>query len=403
MRAPRLSLAARLLLLGLGALAALLLAELGLRIYGTLRAPPTMGAGDDGALRLLCVGDSFAYGLGAEDGRGPCEHLEAQLEEAGWPGGVAAYNRAVPGFNSSQAADALPAALDEAQPDVVVITVGHNNGWNFAGLHLDPGEGGAGLRALRHLGELRLVKLAQLLVRYDAGREPVVEPVVDPAVQGWFDRQNRAAKAEKRAAERARHTAFLQEHPDDVFTMVVLAELAREEGDPESEARWRHRAETLDAQAARRAQDGLRRVERWHRDNARDGIERHLIGSDAARAELYQHLGGDEATLDDQQALLEQVLRRDLASMVATVRARGSIPIVSGYPGDKPANRVLEAQAAALQVAWVDQRASFDALLARDGDPGRWFVPDGHCTSEGYAHIAQNLAPLVRQAGAGLP
>jgi lysophospholipase L1-like esterase len=394
------SLAARLLLLGAGVLVAALLAEGGLRIYGAFIAPQARAPGDEGALRVLCVGDSFAYGLGAEDGRGPCEQLEAILEERGHPGGVAAYNRAVPGFNSSQTAAALAAALDEARPDVVVLTVGHNNGWNFAGLNLEEGEGSAGLRLLRALGELRLVKLAQLLLRYDRG-DP--EPAPDPEVQAWFDRQNRMAKATKRETERERWRSFLDEHPDDVFAMIVLAELAREDGNRELEAAWRREAQARDPAAAERALQGLQRVERWHREQAREGVEPHLIGAQASKADLFRRLGGDEATLEDQRALLDAVLRRDLAAMVAQARDRGAAVIVSGYPGEKPANEVLRESAGELGIPYVDQQASFDALLAREGDPGRWFVLDGHCTSAGYGRIAENLAPSVAEIAEKAP
>ncbi len=390
---PRAATARAALLLG-GLALGLGLAEAGLRLYGALRMPEVRAPGDQGGLRILCMGDSFAYGLGSEDQRGPCEHLEALLEERAGPDAVAAFNRAVPGFNSSQAADALGDALAEAQPQLLVVTVGHNNGWNFAGLHLDEGEGGAGLRISRGLGGLRLVKLAQLLLRYD--RTPQVDPPTaqDPAVTAWYDRQNRASKIVKLEGERERLQTFLAQHPDDVFSLVQLSDLSKGAGDPAEAQRLLDRAQALDPQAVARARAGLRQVDGWHERNRSHGQESHLVGGEASRADLYRALG-EQRSLEDQRQLLDRVLQRDLEAMATQARAMGAEVIFSGYPGDKPANLPLRAAAEALGLHFVDQQASFEAALARDGDPGHWFVLDGHCTSAGYRRVAENLLPFA--------
>jgi len=356
-----------------GLLTGLAAAEAVLRWYAALRDPQIPAASDGGALRILCLGDSFAYGLGAEDGRGPCEHLEELLEARWGPDTVAVFNRAVPGFNSSQTLDALPAALAEARPALVLVTVGHNNGWNFAGLHLPDGEAGPLLRLQRALGTLRLVRALQLWRGYDRAQPAAPQPA-DPAAEAWLDRLNREAKARKFAAERSELTALYAAHPDDVWTLVKLAALAREAGDREEERRWLELA-----QAA----------------NARLGVEGHLVGREASRRALFAAVGG--GTLDQQRQVVDGVLRRDLADLVAQARRTGAAVVFSGYPGDKPANAVLAAQADALVVPFVDQHAAFAALLAAEGDPGRWFVLDGHCTSAGYRRVAEALVPEVER------
>ncbi|MFH1462837.1 MAG: GDSL-type esterase/lipase family protein [Pseudomonadota bacterium] len=369
-----------------GLLLALSLAEVGLRAYGWWRAPRVHPAGDDGAFHVLCIGDSFAYGLGSEDGRGPCEHLEDLLEAEGIA--ASATNRAVPGFNSSQADDALPAALIEARPDLVVVTVGHNNGWNFAGLHVDEGQGGLGVRLRCAFGSLRLVKLAEFWLQYDDG-----------AAKGWLDELNREAKAGKRDGERAQLRAFHEAHPADVWTMVKLADLAREDGDRQEEGRWMEAARAADPTAVERALQGLRRVEGWHAQNASHGVESHLDGLESSRLALFHRLG--QASLAEQQGFVQAVLRRDLDDIVARARAAGAVVVISGYPADKPANAVLAEEAAALGVPFVDQHADLAAQVARDGDPGHWFVLDGHCTSAGYRRVAENLLPVARAAAQG--
>jgi lysophospholipase L1-like esterase len=364
-----------------GLVVALALAEGGLRLYGWWRAPKVHPAGDDGAFHVLCLGDSFAYGLGTEDGRSPCEHLEDLLEREGVA--TSAFNRAVPGFNSSQAADALPAALMEARPELVVVTVGHNNGWNFAGLHLDEGEGGSVARLRRVFGSLRLVRLLEFWFLYD-----------DPATEAWLDQVNREARAGKSETERQELLAFHEAHPGDVWTMVKLAGLAREGGEPREERRWMDQARAVDPAAVEAALAGLHRVDAWHEENARHGTERHLVGREVSRQALFHRLG--QASLAEQQDFVHAILRRDLADIVTRAQAAGAVVLISGYPSDKPANAVLADEAAKLGVPFVDQHADFDAQIARDGDPGRWFVLDGHCTSAGYRRVAENLVPFAR-------
>jgi hypothetical protein len=137
-------------------------------------------------------------------------------------------------------------------------------------------------------------------------------------------------------------------------------------------------------------------VDSWHARNASHGGEPHLVGREASGRALYHRLG--QASLAELQDFAHAVLRRDLTDIVGRSQAAGAAVIFSGYPSDKPANSVLAAAAEALHVPFVDQQADFSAELERDGDPGRWFVLDSHCTSAGYRRVVENLLPSARPA-----
>jgi len=95
-----------------------------------LVAPVPATAVPDGARVVVCVGDSFTFGLGATapDASYPAV-LEARLrseQDAAW----VTVNRGYPGRNSREAVIALQRALTTMQPEFVCIVVGVNDAWS---------------------------------------------------------------------------------------------------------------------------------------------------------------------------------------------------------------------------------------------------------------------------------
>ncbi len=382
----------RVVLILLGLSLALVVAELGLRIAAREHArTPERGRGSE-AFDLLCVGDSFTFGLGSEDERGYPEHLQELLDERWGPGAATVHNRGRPGQNSSQAADAFADQLAAIQPELVVILVGHNNGWNYNDLHLDPGEslGAAGL-----LGRSRVVRLLRLAVAWDLDERR--GPALDEADAAWFRWQQERDKQLKRARERAHWAMILDQHPDDVLALLRLADLS----EPAERQALLARARRHDAAAVERLEASQRAIEAWHAEQERRGAADYLDRGPGSQARLFSSLGGSpdeapEARYERQQAMLVEVLRRDLRAMAQAARDAGAAVVLMGYPTPtKQASPILEELAAELDVPFVDQQARFDALLAQGHPLAELFVLDGHCTSEGYRQMAEGLLPEV--------
>ena len=403
MARPVRRLVGRLILLLVGVLVALCLAEAALRLAGPLIAPAVKAPTDAAGWRVLCVGDSFVYGLGSEDGRGMCEHLQEMLNER-WGVGVASvHNEGVPGFNSSQAADRLEGWLVTYDPQVLVLLVGHNNSWNFNDLHLEAVGGASDMGLARELGRLRLVRLLRLVTRYRSQPEET-EPSADPQIEAWSHAARKAVKKDKSRLEALALEQRLAEHPDDVYSMLRLA-LAREAmGDQAAADALRLQARQTDAAAVATLEAAQRRIEQFHQQQSERGEDAHLHENAVSDAALRNAIGDQvppEQLAGEQRRVLDAVLRADLAAMAAQAQAqaRGSSVILSGYPGYKTANEVLATSAAELGLPFVDQRAAFEERTSGADDLSHWFVLDGHCTSAGYRIMGENLLPALLPLG----
>ncbi|MEM7199155.1 MAG: GDSL-type esterase/lipase family protein [Planctomycetota bacterium] len=88
------------------------------------------GAGSDDARVILCVGDSYTWGLGATDASGSYpQQLAARLQEAGH-GDWTVVNGGWPGTNSNGLVAALGEKLAQNRPDIVCLLVGANDAWS---------------------------------------------------------------------------------------------------------------------------------------------------------------------------------------------------------------------------------------------------------------------------------
>lgn len=397
------SILSRLLLLIGGVAVALVLAEVSLWVAGPFIAPPARAPADAAGWRVLCVGDSFVYGLGSEDGLGMCEHLQVLLDEQWGPGVASVHNEGVPGFNSSQAADRLVVWLEGYDPDVVLLLVGHNNSWNFNDLHLGLVEGGQGMGAARALGKLRLVRLLRLVTRYDQDSEASgAAGSADPALEAWSHAARKANKQAKFGREIRILEARLADHPGDVYTMLRLAQAREAAGDQAGADALRDQARGVDPDAVAALEDAQRRVERFHHEQAERGEDAYLRESAAADAALRGVIGdrdSPEQLADEQRRVLYGVLQADLAAMASQARDQGAAVVLAGYPQHKPANEFISAAAAEIEVPYVDHQADFERRLAGHDDLSPWFLLDSHCTSAGYRIMAENLLPVLLPLG----
>ncbi|MFO1055081.1 MAG: GDSL-type esterase/lipase family protein [Planctomycetota bacterium] len=82
----------------------------------------------EGRNRVLCVGDSFTFGLGAPPERGYPQQLEQALKADGFD--VAVVNGGKPGQDSADVLRRLSAQIATVKPTQVLVLVGYNDRWS---------------------------------------------------------------------------------------------------------------------------------------------------------------------------------------------------------------------------------------------------------------------------------
>ncbi|NLO91425.1 MAG: hypothetical protein GX410_05475 [Elusimicrobia bacterium] len=156
-------------------LAAALMAEGALRLPGLF----AYRHGVSGRGRaVLCAGDSFVWGIG---GRSFPGQLQQILDSRYGAGTFSVINAGVPGSNSAQMLQKLPAQLERYKPEFVIALTGRNNLWNKS----RPGVGGD-----YWLDSLRITRFFRVLGadRERARLSGVCEPDTEPEGVGDFDR-----------------------------------------------------------------------------------------------------------------------------------------------------------------------------------------------------------------------
>lgn len=93
---------------------------------------PKPSAITNSALRIVCLGDSFTYGLGASTENSYPVYLEKLFNQNTLAATV--INKGLPGLNSSKLANNLDDILKKYNPNIALIMIGVNDCWNFEGV-----------------------------------------------------------------------------------------------------------------------------------------------------------------------------------------------------------------------------------------------------------------------------
>jgi len=125
----------------LGCLAIIFFLEIGLWITGVIHLKRTFGERrlnynqDKGVYTILCLGDSFTYGIGAISEKSYPKQLEYMLWKRFPEKRILVVNGGMPTYNTAQILHDLPSNIKSVNPNLIILLAGDANSWNFWGYH----------------------------------------------------------------------------------------------------------------------------------------------------------------------------------------------------------------------------------------------------------------------------
>lgn len=383
----------------IGIVVSLLILEIGIRVYGTILEKrdgslPNHGADD---IRILCLGDSFVYGIGA----GARQSFPAQLENIlnAQPGGKVyrVVNQGFPGDTSRQVLGKLRDSIGKVNPQIVVLLCGGANFWKagyVAPIDYFP--------ITDKLWGLAVVRFARLLFVNLHEREHISleKHSSDPNDPGSADTDNTAQKelsgvysllsmgnsaaalellqrkisGHPSGSELNEAAGILYEH-DRIYDKAVSSFLKSIETAP-------FRRENL-------AWAYLFYIAELTGDH--DLYLRVCALLPPSQRQSY----ASPAFADAKKRAIIDAMEADYSEMIRVCR-KGNIPVVMlDYPrAATPVNPYLKVIAGRNCVPLVLNDVSFSAMMSMS-DRVEYFSDDGHCNARGYQMMARNIARYI--------
>ncbi len=143
---------------------------------------------------VLCLGDSYTYGMGASEGMDYPSQLERLLNDGADPPHTIVINAGRGSANSTMVREILEKYLQHIRPDMVTVMVGGANYWDYYGLGSFRGDTSRRRRVLSLLQTSRVVRLVSHALHSMEGAftsELGPEVMADsyPLTMRWMSRQ----------------------------------------------------------------------------------------------------------------------------------------------------------------------------------------------------------------------
>jgi len=418
-------LARRAIAFAAGTVMVLTLLEVSLRILGACYAKASVSDRRQGGdFRILCVGDSVTFGLGAPRDQSYPAQLERLLNRTYTNRQFVVINRGRPGMNSWELRQALSQQIAETAPDVVMLLAGGANLWNFKGHGDSRVHSGPRMRWGEILQKSSVYQLIALVVRESRNTPPLhaVEKVDQTVLlpdRPWADPYN-ATNAIREKEEQQCLLLFNQGcqrmWTKDYTEAVICFEQAISEypslPDGYIGLGWTYYHQGAFDNAIRWFKQGVARDDP-NDGNCYDGIvqsflatERYPDAIDFFRAEAHR----SQQAVDLLRAFnlrkngllsdgyMDEWLTRDLKSILETCRREDVQLVVQTYPSAVSPNHQLRSLALRNGLPIADHCRCFMSFLeSQEMDPNELFVPDGHPNAKGYGLMAMTACETLDQ------
>ncbi|MBN1586943.1 MAG: hypothetical protein JW937_05870 [Candidatus Omnitrophica bacterium] len=404
------------LLLGAGLL------EAGLWAAGAvLRVAYHSGKGPAGAqTKILCVGDSFTFGVGAPWGQAYPNYLETMLREqapAGLQDEIRVYNAGIPGMSSWELREKLDNLLDRIHPQIVLVLIGSNNSRKT--------------RERNNWSAWKILKISRVLkagfeeasVLLRKRSESAKLQRTDPSnpmlpdlerLEEWTRRNPDWIEAQVelgwvfcslgKLQESARvYDAVLLDNPENLFALIGRGRVAVAQGDLPLARSFQKKIKRVVGEEFPLSEDlAYLSAQVGDRDYAEQIFRACLAaspGSETLASGLATVMRDPERVPDPQEAGrfdFEEIrlFKKDINAIVDAAQMRGAEVLLLSYPrGNEPVNMALEGLAKEQGLVFVDvtqvipkDMREAEELLGVDGE---------HLNGLGYEVMAREIARVI--------
>lgn len=361
---------------------------------------------------IICIGDSFTFGLGATKHSYPSQLEEMLCKNKGKE--IKVLNLGIPGYNSYQAFMSFKENCKQYNPLAVIILVGLNNEWSIVGMPIYTLQE----KADRFLLNFRTYKLVKLLMAYFRNKINN-RPITVIRDQHFFTSQYKVnsqdqdiAKLEEQVVKYYNEADYvnakkycqmlLQLEPNSFYAHLHLGRIYSLEGDKQMAIKsWVSAARSSDNITASLIPLNEIRGSVKNRNEFNKIITPYLKEialkcDDAKKGEKYL-----KEILYNTSFHRIIMLKMDIESMVRYARERNAVPLLVTYPHFysgfiDAVNDAIKIVAKQNNVILVDSERIFFQIQKTNPDEfNKLFVPDGHCSGQGYKIIAEEVYRVI--------
>lgn len=413
-----------------GAACALFIAEVSLflfsKAYYAYRTSGTRAVSHDiSVTRILCVGDSFTFGMGAPKGLSYPEQLEKMLRERRADRKFKVYNVGMPGNTSVKLLNRLEGQLDKYRPDFLIVLVGANDNYNLDESEyvlLKNGRLKTAGGFSRYLARFRVYKLyraakkaylVNLWRRRLAAKfgntlgarcaHPPALPAIDAETleayeriiaQGdaYFNGYNMNVSA---AIEEWKKAIALVPSREKAYSKLAGLYLHIDKDSLAFEALKKARAITpCDPEIYYNLWRGYYDTE--DAASAKEALEQYLFLSPKS-IPLYLSVLQYGVPCNRRKEIFDSVLKSNIRTIIALAKEKKVKVILQTYT-DKTCLEFFRQVALEYGVPLVDNYSVYAGLAQQQGyRRSDYFAEDGHCNERGYAVMAENVYRALKE------
>jgi len=381
----------------------------------------------DSRYSIVCIGDSFTMGIGAIAGDDYPSQLEKILNAKGNKVKFRVVNAGLGGGTTSIALKALNSLIMSHDPKILIVIIGTNDDWNYTGLNLaclPINSVPLIIRLESIISRSRIYKLAK--IGFMNLRATIRKPVYE-VKKSEIELENEKLAIKYYNQHDLNMSAdyfnkMLLINPMNMDAYNKLSHMFREQGNFKRAMIYSIKILKMSS-----ASENVKRpaylllLSAYHNQKKYDEkIEKILKRNksysdfDSIITEKYRKETGsmglniERKSAEDigsekvqnklsniRKELIEKIMRSNLEEIARIAKAHKIELIFCSYPEYKyPAIIRMEEVADKFKLAYIDLISTFKNILSKE-NRDIYFVPDGHCTGNGYRVMAKVIADRI--------